>query len=91
MCNNKDHNLVMYFIINMAFTNYLDMLPNLIIPSLIKERKTCEDSLPINLSIPVFDSSLNYAPTNLKSFMNNYAKNKEIFDLNKGMYLQLNP
>ena len=31
-CNNKAHNLVMYFTINMAFTNYLDMLPNLTIP-----------------------------------------------------------
>ena len=79
-CHNKDYNLVMYFTINMAFTNYLDMLPNLTNPSLIKDRTTYEQPLPINLSIPVFDSSLNYAPTNLKSFMHDYAKNKEIFD-----------
>ena len=26
-CDNKDSNLVMYFTINMAFTNYLDMFP----------------------------------------------------------------
>ena len=57
------------------------MLPNLTIPSLIKDRATYEQPLPINLSIPVFYSSLNYAPANLKNFMHNYAKNKEIFDL----------
>ena len=72
----------MYFTINMAFTNYLDMLPNLTNPSqLIKDRTTYEQPLPINLSIPNFDSSLQHAPTNLKSFMHIYAKNNEIFYL----------
>ena len=66
----------------MAFTNYLNMLPNLTNPlSLIKDRTTYEQPLPINLSIPTFDSSLKHAPTNLKSFMHDYAKNKEFFDL----------
>ena len=37
--------------------------------------------LPINLSIPDFDSSLKHAPTSLKSFVHNYIKHKEIFDL----------
>ena len=64
----------------MAFTNYLDILPNLTIPSLIKDRTTYEQPSPINLTFPVFDSSLKDAPTNLKSFMCNYAKHKEIFD-----------
>ena len=40
-----------------------------------------EQPLPINLSIPTFGSSLQYAPTDLKSFMHNYMKHKEIFDL----------
>ena len=58
-CDNKISNLVMYFTINMAFTNYLNLLPNLTNPSqLIKDRTTCEQPLPINLSIPDFDSSL---------------------------------
>ena len=64
----------------MAFINYLNMLPNLTIPSLIRDRTTYEQPLPINLTFPVFDSSLQGAPTNLKSFMHNYAKHKEIFD-----------
>ena len=39
-CDNKDSNLVMYFTINMAFTNYLNMLPNLTNPlPLIKKRQ----------------------------------------------------
>ena len=79
-CNNKAHDLVMYFTINMAFTNYLDMLPNLTIPSVIRDRTTYEQPLPINLTFPVFDSSLKGVPTKLKSFMHNYVKHKEIFD-----------
>ena len=78
-CDNKANNLVMYFTINMAFTNYFTMLPNLTIPSLIRDRTTYEQPLPINLTFPVFGSSLQSAPTNLKSFMHNYAKHKEIF------------
>ena len=79
-CDNKAHNLVMFFIINMAFTNYLDMLPNLTIPSLIRDRTTYEQPLPVNLTFPAFDSSLKGAPTKLKNFMHNYAKHKEIFN-----------
>ena len=66
----------------MAFINYLDMLPNVTnLLTLIKDRTTYEQPLPINLSILTFDSSLTHAPTNLKSFICDYAKNKEIFDL----------
>ena len=81
-CDNRDSKLVIYFTINMAFANYLYMLPNL--PDsfpLIKDRTTYEQPLPINLSIPNFDRSLLHAPTNLKSFVQEYTKNKEIFDL----------
>ena len=78
-CNNKAYNLAMYFTINMAFTNYLNMLPNLTIPSLIRDRTTYEQPLPINLTFPIFDSSVKDAPTKLKSFKHNFAKHKEIF------------
>ena len=81
-CDNKITSLVVYFTINMAFANYLNLLPNLTKPSqLIKDITTYEQPLPINLSIPDFDSSLKHAPTNLKNFMHDYANNKEIFDL----------
>ena len=58
------------------------MFPNLTDSfQLIKDRTTYEQPLPINLSIPNFDRSLLHAPTNLKNFVHNYTKNKEIFDL----------
>ena len=81
-CDNKVSNLVMYFTINMDFTNYLNLLPNLTNPShLIRDRTTYEQPLPINLSILDFDNSLQHVPTNLKTFTHDYANNKEIFDL----------
>ena len=81
-CDNKISKLIMYFTINLAFTNYLDMLPNLtdLLP-LIKDRTRYEQLLPLNLSIANFDSSLRHAPTKLKDFMKDYTKDKEIFEL----------
>ena len=83
-CDNKAYNLVMYFTINIVYTNYLDMLPNLIIPSLIRHRTTYEQPLLINLTSSIFNSSLKNALTKLKSFMHNYAKHKEMFDFKQG-------
>ena len=79
-CNNKNHNLIMYFTINMTFTIYLDMLPNITTPLLIRDRTMYEQPLHINLTFPAFDTSLKGAPTKLKNFIHNYAKHKEIFD-----------
>ena len=83
-CDKKFTKLIMYFTINLAFTNYLDMLPNMTdsVP-LIRDRTWYEQPLPIHLNIPHYDNSLNYRPTKLKDFMTNYANNnnKEIFDL----------
>ena len=81
-CDNKASNLVMYFTINMAFTNNLDMLPNLIdLLPMIKDRTEYQQPFPLNLSIPDFDSSLTHASTSFKNFMHMYANNKEISDL----------
>ena len=81
-CDNKISKLVMYFTINLAFNNYLDMLTNLTgsLP-IIKDRTRHEQPLPLNFSVPNFNSSLRHAPTKLKDFMNDYIWNKEIFDL----------
>ena len=38
-CDDKDTNLVMYFTMNMAFVNYLDMLPNLTNPFQLLKRQ----------------------------------------------------
>ena len=75
-CDNKISKLVMYFTINLAFKNYLDMLPNLTYSlPIIKDRTRHEQPLPLNLSMPNFDSSLRHALTKLKDFMNDYIQN----------------
>ena len=81
-CNKKITTLSMYFTINLAFTNYLDMFPNLTdFLTLIKHKTRSEQPLPIHINIPHYDSSLNNRPTKLKDFLNNYihANDKEIF------------
>ena len=51
--DNKITKLVMYFTINLAFTNYLDILPNMTdsLP-LIRDSTRYEQPLPLKLSIP---------------------------------------
>ena len=81
-CDNSNSKLIMYFTINTAFANYLDMFSNLTESFLlIRDRTTYEQTLPLNLSISSFDKSLLHASTNLKDFIKGYAKDKEIFDL----------
>ena len=83
-CNNKIPELTMYFMINTAFANYLDMFPNLTESlqfPLIRNRTAYEQILPINLDISGFDKSLLHVSTNLKDFINSYTMKKEMFDL----------
>ena len=82
-CDKKTTKLIMYFTINLAFTNYLDMLPNVTdsLP-LIRDRTWYEQPLLVHLNIPHYNNSQNYRPTRLRDFMTNYINNnKEIFDL----------
>ena len=84
-CDNSKRNskLTMYFTINMAFANCLDMFPNFtesLQVSLIRKITTYEQILPVNLSISGFDKTLLHASTNLKDFIYNYTVRKEIFD-----------
>ena len=74
----------MYFTINLAFTNYLDMFPNLTDSlTLIRDKTSYEQPLPIYLNAPCYDNSLHNRPTKLKDFLNNYiyTNDKEIFNL----------
>ena len=88
VCDKRDPKLTMYFTINTAFVNYLEMFPDLTdslqIP-LIKNRTTYEQIIPITLNVSEFDRSLLHASTSLKDFIHGYIKRKEIFDLQKGM------
>ena len=58
-CNNANSKLTMYFTVNIAFVNYLDMFPNLTESLeflLITNRTTYEQTLPITLNISRFDN-----------------------------------
>ena len=82
-CDNAKSKLTIYFTVNTAFVNYIDMFPNLTESLeflLIKNRPTYQQTLPITLNISGFDNTLLHAPTNLKDFMHSYAKHKQIFD-----------
>ena len=81
-CDNVNSKLTMFFLVNKVFVNYLEMLPDLtelLEYPLIKNRTMYEQTLPISLNISRFDKTLLTAPTNLKDFIINYAKQKEFF------------
>ena len=62
--------LTMYFTINLAFTNYLDVFLNLTKPlALIRNRTHYEQPLPIHLNIPHYDNSLTNRPSKLKRIL----------------------
>ena len=86
-CDKKITKLIMYFTINLAFINYLDMLPNLTeLLTLIRDRTHYEQPIPIHLNIPHCDNSLTNRPNKLKEFPDNYIPStdaNEIFDLQK--------
>ena len=86
-CDKKFTKLTMFFTINLAFTNYLDMLPNLTEQlTLTRDRTHYEQPLPVYLNISHYDDSLTNRPSKLKEFVHNYIQstnNKEIFDLQK--------
>ena len=86
-CNNKLTKLTMYFTINLAFSNYLELIPNMTDQLPINRGKTdFEQPLPIYLNNLHFDNSLSDRPGKLKEFIQNYMQstnNKEIFDLQK--------
>ena len=72
-CDKKITKLTMFFTINLAFTNYLDMFPNLTDSlTLTRDKTSYEQPLPIHLNVPCYDNSLNNRPAKLKDFLNNY-------------------
>ena len=86
-CYKKHSKLKMYFTINLAFTNYLDLMPNIMEQlNLNRDKTNYEEPLPVYLNISCFDNSLSNRPGKLKDFMHNYicsTNNKEIFELQK--------
>ena len=79
----------MYFTINLAFSNYLELIPNMTDQLTINKGKTdFEQPLPVFLNNSHLDNSLSARPSKLKEFVQNYVQstnNKEIFDLQKNI------
>ena len=65
----------MYFTIDLAFSNYLELMPNLTdqLPRNIG-RTDFEQTLPVHLNISHFDNSLSDRPSKLKEFVHNYMQ-----------------
>ena len=83
ICHNANTNLVMYFMVNTAFTNYIDqfnLTEDLKFP-ILTNKTTSEYTLPIFHNNSKFDDSLLTAPQTLKEYIAQYKHEKEIFDL----------
>ena len=83
MCQDANTNLVMYFTVNTAFTNYIhqfNLTKELKFP-ILTNKTTSEYTLPIFLNNIGFDNSLFSVPQTLKEYISQYKHLKEIFDL----------
>ena len=81
-CQDSRTKLVMYFMVNLAFTNYLNdfnLTEEISIPTIIN-KSTSEITLPEFLNKSKFDESLLSAPLTLKEYISQYKCDKEIFD-----------
>ena len=85
--DNKQLKPIMYFTINLAFSSYLELMPNMTEHQTLNRDKTLkEQPLPVYLNVPCYDISLSNRPTKLKEFIHNYiqsSNDKEIFELQK--------
>ena len=71
--DNKQSKLIMYFTINLAFSNYLELMPNMTEHQTLNRDKTLkEQPLPVYLNVSHYDISLSDRPTKLKEFIHNY-------------------
>ena len=81
-CHNGESKLVIYFMLNIAFVNYLDSLDNLTdslkFPILLN-RTTYEQTLPISWKSFDFNSELLKAPKTLKDFVHQFGIKGKFF------------
>ena len=80
-CHDVESKLVMYFMVNTAFVNYPDNLPDSLKFQILLNRTTCKQTLPISLKSFNFGSDLLKAPVILKDFIYQFWHKKEVFDL----------
>ena len=90
-CHDVDSKLVMYFMVNAAFANYLDSLENLAdsLKSLILLiRTTYEQTLPISLKSFEFDSESLKAPKTLQDFIHQFWHKRKFLIYKKGIQIR---
>ena len=82
-CHDSESKLLMYFTVNIAFTNYLDEfnLTEETSTPIITNKSTLEITLPVFLNKSKADESLLSAPLMLKEYIAQYKLDKEIFEL----------
>ena len=87
-CHDVEFKLVMYFMMNTAFVNYLDSLDiltdSLKFPILLN-RTTYKQTLPISLESFDFNSELLKALKNLKDFVSQFNHNWKFLICKKGI------
>ena len=72
-CDKKLTKLTMYFTINSAFSDYLELMPNITDELTLDRGKTnYEQPLPVYLNISHYDNSLSDRPVKLKEFIHSY-------------------
>ena len=83
-CDNKQSKLIMYFTINLPFSNYLELMPNMTEHQTLNRDKTLkEQPLPVYLNVSCYYISLSDRPTKLKEFIHKYIQSgndKDIFE-----------
>ena len=82
-CHDSNSKLVMYFMVNTTFVNYLDQIDNLtemLEFTILKNKTTFEQTLLISLNVPNLTDLLT-AERTLKEFIHQCNCKKEIFDL----------
>ena len=85
-CHDSRTKLLMYFTINLAFTNYINdfnLTEEINIPK-FTNKSTSGVTLPVFLNKSKFNESLLSAPLTLKEYISQYKHDKEIFDLKEG-------
>ena len=67
-CNSKQSKLIMYFTINLAFSNYLKVMPNMTEHKTLNRDKTLkEQPLPVYINISCYDTTLSDRPNKQKN------------------------
>ena len=82
-CHDSNTILIMCFMVNTVFTNYVDqfnLTEELEVP-ILTNKTTSEYTLPVFLNKSNFDDSLLSSPQTLKDYIAQYKHEKEIFDL----------